>query len=47
MKVFIGRYGYENAIYEKMYEIKSFTYLRFFKPVKEEKLSEENGKIQT
>lgn len=34
---FYRRYGYENAIYEKMYQIEP-TYLRFFKPVKEGKV---------
>src|SRR5699024_6424227 len=30
-------YGYENAIYEKMYELNP-AYLRFFKPIKEGKI---------
>lgn len=34
---FYRRYGYENAIYEKMYELNP-AYLRFFKPIKEGKI---------
>ena len=34
---FYRRYGYENAIYEKMYELNP-AYLRFFKPIKEGKV---------
>lgn len=36
-ETFYRRYGYENAIYEKMYQIDP-AYLRFFKPVKEGKV---------
>ncbi len=36
-ETFYRRYGYENAIYEKMYQIEP-AYLRFFKPVKEGKV---------
>lgn len=35
---FYRRYGYENAIYEKMYELDP-AYLRFFKPVKDGKVA--------
>lgn len=35
---FYRRYGYENAIYEKMYELEP-AYLRFFKPVKDGKVA--------
>lgn len=35
-ETFYRRYGYENAIYEKMYQIRP-EYLRFFKPIKEGK----------
>lgn len=36
-EIFYRRYGYENAIYEKMYQIQP-AYLRFFKPVQEGKI---------
>ena len=36
-EIFYRRYGYENAIYEKMYQIQP-DYLRFFKPVQEGKV---------
>ena len=36
-ETFYRRYGYENAIYEKMYQIQP-AYLRFFKPVQEGKV---------
>lgn len=36
-ETFYRRYGYENTIYEKMYQIRP-EYLRFFKPIKEGKV---------
>ena len=42
-ETFYRRYGYENAIYEKMYQIAPL-YLRFFKPVKEGKIIRGNWK---